>query len=395
VGAEIFSTWSDGVTDNKSGSQVGYNNAPFAEQTIIHGGKQSMPLQYDNTAKFSFSEATRTFAPARNWTVSGIRSLSLYLHGAADNKGGQLYVKINGVKVPYNGNAGDITRSAWIPWNIDLSAVGGNLSKVTTLAIGIEGAGSKGIIYIDDIRLYPLTPQYITPVDPGNANLLALWALEGDAKDSSGHNLNGTVKQGTFVPSGRTGGGQALQLQKAGYVDLGNPPALDFATGDWAVTAWFKTNMSGGVDDPHQGVIYGKGGDNTGGKRYALNMSLNTEGVVTLVVDDDNVQRWDANSQTKTNDNQWHFVAGLREGGVARIYIDGLLEGTTTLPAGYDLSGTSQHNAYIGAVTYHPDGSIYKLFSGLIDEVRIYNRALSAGEVLYLAGQTTPAAKPF
>ena len=37
------------MTDGKSGSTVGYMTAPFAEQTIVHGGKQSMPLAYDNT----------------------------------------------------------------------------------------------------------------------------------------------------------------------------------------------------------------------------------------------------------------------------------------------------------------------------------------------------------
>ena len=52
--------------------------------------------------------------------------------------------------------------------------------------------------------------------------------------------MNGTVKQATFVASGRTGGGSAVQVQKAGYVDLGNPKALDFGTGDWALTAWYK-----------------------------------------------------------------------------------------------------------------------------------------------------------
>ncbi len=171
----IYDTWVDGVTDGKSGSQVGYNQAPFAEHTIIHGGVQSMPLQYDNTAKFSFSEATRAFAPAQNWTASGIKSLSLWLQGATTNTGGQLYLKINGTKVAYNGRAGDLAKSAWTPWNIDLSTVGTSVTKVTSLTIGVEGAGSKGILYVDDIRLYPLTPQYVTPVNPGKTNLVAYW----------------------------------------------------------------------------------------------------------------------------------------------------------------------------------------------------------------------------
>jgi hypothetical protein len=149
----IYDTWIDGLTDGKSGSQVGYDAAPFAEKTIVHSGKQSMPLKYDNTAK-SFSEAVQTFSPAQNWTANGVKSLSLWFQGAAGN-GGQLYVKINGAKVSYNGSATDIARPTWIPWSIDLSAVSGGVTKVTSLTIGIEGSGAKGILYVDDIRLYP------------------------------------------------------------------------------------------------------------------------------------------------------------------------------------------------------------------------------------------------
>ncbi len=403
----MFQTWIDGWgfssdeffptgnPGNGSGATVGYD--PLAgdvmEKTIVHGGKQSMPLQYDNTAAPNYSETTRTFDIPQNWKASGIKSLSLYFQGAAGN-GGQLYVKINGTKVPYNGDAGDIAKTAWLPWNIDLSTVGGNLSSVTKLTIGVDGSGVTGKVLIDDIRLYPRSPEYYPPSDPGKTNLLALYACEGNANDTSGHGLNGTVKQATFVPSGRPNGGSAVELHKAGYLDLGNPPSLDFSTGDWAVTAWYKTAMAGGVTDAQQGTIYGKGGDNAGGKRYALQMSLVTEGVVTLVCDDD-VTRNDAASKGKTNDDRWHFVVGQRVGTTLQIYIDGLLEGTTTIPATYNLSGSSQRNAYIGAITYQPDGSLYKLFDGLIDEVHLYNRALSPEEVLWLAGYTGPIAKPF
>jgi len=390
-GSRIYETWADGYGTTNNGSQVGYAQAPFAERTIIHGGKQAMPLNYANTGAITVSEAVRTFDTPQDWTTNGVKSLSLYFQGAAGN-GGQLYLKINNTKVSYNGGAGDIAKLAWIPWNIDLSTVGGNLGNVTKLTIGVEGAGAKGVVYIDDIRLYPKTPEFITPADPGKTNLVALYAFEGNTNDTSGHGLNGTIKQATLVPSGRAGGGSALKVEKAGYVDLGNPPSLDFA-GDWTVTAWFKTAMAG-TGDANQGTILGKGGDNTGGKRYALIMNQNTEGILTLVVDDD-VTRYDANSKTKTNDDQWHFVAGQREGTALRIYIDGQLEGTNTVPATYDLAGTSQHNAYIGASTNHTNATLYKLFSGLIDDVRVYNRALSQAEILWLAGATTPVAKPF
>jgi hypothetical protein len=70
------------------------------------------------------------------------------------------------------------------------------------------------------------------------------------------------------------------------------------------------------------------------------------------------------------------------------VYVDGVLDGTNTLPAGYNLSGTSQHNAYVGAITDHRDATgatLEKFYNGVIDDLRIYNYALSSPEVGYLA----------
>ena len=292
----VFQTWKDGVgfsadeffpndyNGNGTGAAVGHDIWSGAYTTLmetanVHGDKQAMPVYYDNTAAPSYSEAVRTFENSWNWTASGIKSLSLYFRGAAGN-GGQLYVKINNTKVAYNGGADDIAKLTWLPWNIDLSTVGGNLSKVTTLAIGVEGSGAKGVVYIDDIRLYPKKPEYITPSDPGKTNLLALYACEGNANDTSGHNLNGTVKQASFIASDRPGGGSAVKVEKVGYLDLGNPASLNFSTGDWTLTAWYKTPMVG-TGDANKGTIVSKGGDSTGGKRYGLIMSETVEGVVT------------------------------------------------------------------------------------------------------------------
>jgi len=82
-GSRIYEFWIDGVTDNKSGSTVGYMQAPFAERTIVHGGRQSMPLMYDNSASFSVSEAARTFDTPQNWTVKEATTLSLWFRGQA------------------------------------------------------------------------------------------------------------------------------------------------------------------------------------------------------------------------------------------------------------------------------------------------------------------------
>jgi hypothetical protein len=77
----IYETWIDGYSDGSSGSIVGNLNPPFAERTIVHGGKQSMPMDYNNINAPFFSEAYRAFAPTLDWTVQGVNTLSLWVRG--------------------------------------------------------------------------------------------------------------------------------------------------------------------------------------------------------------------------------------------------------------------------------------------------------------------------
>jgi hypothetical protein len=79
-GSRIYEAWVDGWT-NGTGSTVGYVQAPFAEQTIIHGGKQSMPLDYNNTKSPFYSEAERTFDTVQDWTANGADTFVLWFRG--------------------------------------------------------------------------------------------------------------------------------------------------------------------------------------------------------------------------------------------------------------------------------------------------------------------------
>ena len=151
-------------TDGKSGSQVGYNAAPFAEQTTFHGGRQSMPFLYSNTGTVTTSEATRTFSPAQDWTRGGAKTLVLYFYGDPANTGGQLYVKINGTKVSYSG-ANTVQTAGWGQWNIDLASTGVNLKAVKTLTLGVEGSGTGKLLF-DDVLLYATAPAVRPAVWP-------------------------------------------------------------------------------------------------------------------------------------------------------------------------------------------------------------------------------------
>jgi hypothetical protein len=75
----IYDTWLDGWV-NETGSTVGYLEEPFAEQTIVRGGRQSMPLAYDNSAGPFYSEAERDLGSA-DWTANGADSLRLFVAG--------------------------------------------------------------------------------------------------------------------------------------------------------------------------------------------------------------------------------------------------------------------------------------------------------------------------
>jgi len=152
----VYDTWIDGLTDGKSGSQVGYNTAPFTEQTTIHGGKKSMPFLYDNAGAVTTSEANRTFAPAQDWTRGGAKTLVLFFYGDPANAAGQMYVKINGTKVVFSGSKA-VTTAGWTQWNINLASTGVNLKSVTKLTLGVEGSG-KGQLLIDDLLLYADAP---------------------------------------------------------------------------------------------------------------------------------------------------------------------------------------------------------------------------------------------
>ena len=148
---EIWATWIDGFDDPANGSLVGNGAAGTPETDRVHGGSQSLPLLYGNGGAAQ-SEATRTFDTPMDWTGHGVQSLVLYFEGSATNTGGNLYVKINDTKIPYDGNASNLMRLGWNKWTIALAeAAGADLSRVSSLTIGVDGG--QGVVLVDDIEL--------------------------------------------------------------------------------------------------------------------------------------------------------------------------------------------------------------------------------------------------
>jgi hypothetical protein len=133
---------------------------PYAEQTIVHGGTQSMPYSYDNNLKTS--EATMTLVYPRDWTEEGVTKLSLWFRGASANAPERMFVALNGSAVVYHTDSKAAQIATWTEWVVDLQVFadqGVNLTNVNTITIGFgtknsPAAGGSGKMYFDDIRLY-------------------------------------------------------------------------------------------------------------------------------------------------------------------------------------------------------------------------------------------------
>jgi hypothetical protein len=151
-----------------------------------------MPLFYNNMGGVAYSEAQITFETPQDWTRAGAAILTLYFRGSADNTGGQVYVKIGGVKVAYDGNADAITSVSWTQWSIDLASVATNLRSVRTLAIGVEGSGS-GVLYVDDFRLLPGVSTAAAAITIGPANSLEAAGNDGMLLSINGIDVSGLI----------------------------------------------------------------------------------------------------------------------------------------------------------------------------------------------------------
>jgi hypothetical protein len=158
----IYLSWLDGY-DNPAinGSTVGHLDPPFVERTIVHGGNQSMPFEYNNAV--GKSEATLTLTSNRDWTREGVGTLTIWFIGDAANAPETMYAVLNGSAGVDNPNPNAAQIDEWTKWTIDLQAFGINLTNVNTITLGFGNrsnpvAGSTGMVFFDDIQLQQPAP---------------------------------------------------------------------------------------------------------------------------------------------------------------------------------------------------------------------------------------------
>jgi len=193
--------------------------------------------------------------------------------------------------------------------------------------------------------------------DPG---LVAWYRFDGDADDSSGNNLHGTEMGDPTYEAGVFG--QAINLDGDGdYVDCGDPTEFDI-TDFITFTYWIKVTAF----DRGWNTVLARGDDSWRSSRAGTNNFMEaavggTAGNYTYGV-------------TPVDDGEWHHIGWVYDGTMNYLYLDGEIDATE------DNSGqitVSSYPLYIGTNSQHTD----RFWNGLIDDVMIYNRALSQEEV--------------
>ncbi|MEN6425429.1 MAG: LamG domain-containing protein [Phycisphaerales bacterium] len=163
AGEAIFQTWTDGYGSLDNGSQVGYTDAPFAEQGIVYSGRQSMPLQYVNVGDIVRSEARRSWTSPQDWTVHGLGRVVLYVRGSADNGAMPLYLTIADTAghsaTAAHTDANIVLATDWVEWSIPFSGLSPvDMARVETLVIGLGDKSNPtsgiGVLYVDDIQVH-------------------------------------------------------------------------------------------------------------------------------------------------------------------------------------------------------------------------------------------------
>lgn len=222
------------------------------------------------------------------------------------------------------------------------------------------------------------TPMAALQVAPG---LVAHWTMDAGTTSTT-DSVGGKVMTFSATPTASVGVfNGAFTLNPNDYMSTPDDPTLDFGTGGFSVSLWVKQTTNAA-----QMRLINKW-DGPGGQGWMMDLNLTTAGNIRFIMDSSAVlptvaaERLDHNVAGNVVTGVWTHVAATvnRTAHEVRIYKDGVQVGATgVIPAGMD--GKSVDNSMalaIGTIA----NQVGTYLDGAVDDVKIYNRTLSATEV--------------
>ncbi|MCJ7693647.1 MAG: LamG domain-containing protein [Sedimentisphaerales bacterium] len=437
-GAEVYLETDANYTRHGNGMRYRYNNyyllSEIEGQTYAGSGPQDY-LDIDP-----------------NWVAGRGKALALWFRGSPENEPEQLYVALEDAMgevavVPYDGDLNDLKLESWRQWNIALDDFTGiDLAEVEKIYIGFgdrdnQTSGGMGIVYFDDIHLYPARclPDYaygfgsfnqdclidledlkavardwlVTEIgtvtaktEPSDANLIGHWPMddnEGGTSETSTVvlDVSGNENDGTLYDS--DGGGEnttkahsvdgidGTALEFDGENDYVELPALDSSSNTITITAWIKRELQypGHIYD---GIVMSSNAYNPDGPAYDPNYTAGLQFGSDTDTWLPNYElsfmwtgySWEWHSRLFVPSEEWTFTALAVAPDVAIIY---LYDGVSLQAArNYDTYEPLPWDApfrVADQMQFGPDSG--RFFPGEVDDVRIYDYTLSPEEILYLA----------
>jgi hypothetical protein len=286
-------------------------------------------------------------APAANATVAATTSVSA---DASDNVGAAgVQFRLDGAPL----GSEDTTAPYSVSWDTTAASNGPH----TLTAVARDGAG-----YTTASAPIAVTVSNAAPA----AGVVAAYAFGDGAgttvRDSSGNANNGTATNATWSTAGKTGGALSFNGTSS-LVTVPDSASLDLTTG-MTLEAWARPTATGTT---WRTVLFK---EQAGGMVYSLYANQQTNRPVGQV----NIGgEQNAVGTAAVPVNAWTHLAVTYDGAALRLYVNGTLVATTATGGPIP---TSTGALRIGGNTIWPEW-----YAGLIDDVRVYNRALTAAQI--------------
>ena len=204
--------------------------------------------------------------------------------------------------------------------------------------------------------------------------LIAWWPGNGNAADMAGNN-DGVLMNGATFAAGMVG--QAFKLDGVNdFVQVAHDPSLNPA-GGLTIEAWINSSSNAGPR-----VIVSKWNDNTSDWSYIFKDHNYSDKLRIELSKGSHNDLADLSGTTSIPIGQWIHVAATYDNDVVRLYFNGVQNASLDVDPNQPIQASAT-DLLIGAV--FTSGGVSENFAGLIDEVSLYNRALSAAEIQSIA----------